>query len=129
MKKETMMKKLILLVSITAALSFTTNAISGSKISKTVNINSQYFSGSFGSVRNSSNTGEYLRCADFGSSATCIARNTANVNKVCSTSNQEHLDVIRGMDDSSYVRVFYNSSGQCTGVSSYTASYFEPKVK
>jgi hypothetical protein len=112
-----------------ALLLVATSAQAGIKVSYPVVIAGDYFQGAIGTARNSADSNQYLLCQDHGSYANCKARNTSGTIKSCTTTNANHLNTIRGIGDSSAVRVYFNSSANCTKVVVYQGSYFEPKVK
>jgi hypothetical protein len=112
-----------------AGLLLSTTAFAGFKIKYPVVITSSYFLGSFGSARNSTNdVVHYLYCRDRGAVAYCGARDSNHKNVQCATTDPTHLNVIRGMDDSSRILVWYNS-GRCTLIDSLNTSAAEPKVQ
>jgi hypothetical protein len=123
-----MMKTLTSASVAVAALLLTTSAFGGAKSSCPVRLGADFFTGCFGSVRNSADNIQFLYCADFGNHALCYARDDDGAVGACTTNNPTHLNVIRGMDDSSYIHLTFNAAGQCTSVRSYNYSVAEPKV-
>jgi hypothetical protein len=76
--------------------------------------------GSFGGVRNSSNSVEFLVCrADARSNGTraalCTAKDAAGTTRSCNTTNATLIDAIRELDEQ-YVDVFYDANGTCTTI-------------
>ncbi|RKG83187.1 hypothetical protein D7W79_00665 [Corallococcus exercitus] len=111
-------------------MGLSTASFAGAKSSQPIyvdNVN-RAFSGSMGSVRNSSDTTQSLYCssssAGYGS---CIATNASGVSVSCLTTNANLLAVIRSVNSDSYVQVTYDSTGNCTSILVGTGSNHEPK--
>jgi hypothetical protein len=122
------MMKMLAYTNIAAAgLLLTTTAFAGWKVNYPVWISHYHFQGSFGSVRNSVDNIQYIYCQDRGTDAVCSARDS-NYNTVgCSTNNLILLDVIRGMDDSSFIKVYYKG-GTCSRIEAFNTSAAGPKL-
>jgi hypothetical protein len=128
MNKEAMMKMLTSVSVAVAVLLLSPSAFGCGEDPYQVEIGDGWFRGSFGSARNSCDGVQELRCADFGGYARCGARDSAGTRKMCTTNKQKHISVVRGMDDSSFIYVYF-SEGKCTRIMAHTGSQFEPKVK
>jgi len=118
----------IMILASIVAVTLSSNAFSGLKAINNVIVGASYFYGAFGTARNSADTVQYIGCWDYGNSARCFARNSASTAKSCSTTDPNHLAVIRGLVDSTYIYVNFNTTtGACTNVYSYNNSFWEPK--
>jgi hypothetical protein len=89
--------------------------------------------GAFGGTRNSSDSIQYLGCYIYSSGGAsvrggCFARDKDYDYASCTTTDWDLLEVIKHMDDSSYVRFYANPDGTCETIWSYTQSYDEPKL-
>ena len=121
------MKKLSLItVALLVSITVSGFAFAGYKITVPVTVTASSFTGSYGSARNSADALQYLFCRDDGTSAFCGARDSSGVTKSCTTSNAAHLNIIRGMVDTSRVGVSFNTSGTCTSIYQVNGSYYEP---
>lgn len=123
--KKTLLSLAATLIAVTA---FAYTAQAGFKIVLPVFLGNGYFQGAYGSVRNSADNAQYLFCWDFGGSGQCGARDAQGVTRSCSTTNPVHLSTIRGMDDTSFIRVYHDATGACTRIQSLTYSATEPKL-
>lgn len=119
------MKKLSLASFAVAAVVLSTSAFAGYKLAVPVSVTSTSFTGSYGSARNSSDSYQWLFCRDNGTSAYCGARDSAGTAKSCTTTNPDHLNIIRSMVDTSRIGVTFNSSGTCTSLYQVNGSYYE----
>lgn len=86
-----------------------------------------WFAGAIGSVRNSADDFQNIGCRDNGTFAQCWASDSEGKSVSCVTTDATHLSVVRGMDDSSYIRVSIDRAGNCSTISSNTESRWEPK--
>lgn len=117
-----------LLLSLTLLVAFVSAAQAGFQGVYPVVLGTNVFQGSFGSARNSADNVQYLYCWDFGASGQCGARDVQGQFRSCSTNDPVHISTIRGMDDTSYIRVYFDTSGVCTRIQSLTYSATEPKL-
>lgn len=127
-QEDSMKKKALYLLAITfMSTSMVTTAVAGAKFNLPVFIGSSFFQGSIGSTRNSPDTLQTIGCSDFGTFAFCSATNASGTFRSCSTSSAAHLATIRGIGDSSFIRVD-QSGGSCTGIRVEHNSTYAPKV-
>ena len=123
------MKKIsIIFITTIALLSIAAVASAGYKLSVPVSVTTTSFTGAMGSARMSSDNLQYLFCRDNGNSAFCGARNSAGTTKSCTTTNVNHLNVIRSMVDTSRIGVNF-SSGTCTSIYQVNGSYYDTLVQ
>jgi hypothetical protein len=115
------------LISVAAFLQFTC-AFAGMKSDYEVVISNTHFAGSLGSVRNSDDDTQYIYCTDYGSHASCTARDSDGTTKSCVTTDSDDVNVIHGLIDSSYLTVGY-SNGTCYSVKDRKGSQYAPKKK
>jgi len=106
------------------AITSSNNAIAGYKANGTVQIGSTYFKGGLNSARNSSGTRELITCLDKGTSITCSARTKSGKYKTCVSSNQVHIDSVRGIGMYSWIKAEFNSQGICTNLWVNHASHY-----
>jgi hypothetical protein len=117
------MKKSIFAVSL---LLVSGGAFAGAKFSNPVYFSGNSFQGSFGSIRNSADTIQYLYCQRRSTSASCWARNASGQYRVCNTSSPAHLDLLDSLGNSSHLYVNYDTSGTCTTLFHAIGSVYEP---
>ena len=87
-----------------------------------------YFYGAFGSVRNSSNVNEYIRCySNSYGSAGCNARDAEGDTLYCTATSESVKVVIRDLNDSSYLFVRVSPSGICDYAYTQNNSAYAPK--
>jgi len=86
------------------------------------------FYGGYGGARNSANSVEAIECVDTGGMGLCVATLPNFVSKSCITTNPTHLEVIRSMSDTSWIRVGYNPDGSCSNIVRVISSRYEPKM-
>lgn len=123
------MKKLSVSITALAIVAFSNGVFAGFKLEVPVSINGTdtgSWTGAWGSARNDASGSPYLFCRDDGGSAFCGARDSAGTARSCTTTNLDHLSVIRGLTDTSRINVSY-SNGECTNISGINGSYYPPK--
>lgn len=90
------------------------------------------FTGSIGSIRNSANATDSLKCSITAAGlATCTATGTVNgvVTTVsCSTNDAVIVKNLRSMDSDSWVSIRYDVSSTCTETGVAKGSQYAPKV-
>jgi hypothetical protein len=99
-----------------------------------VNGTASSFSGSFGDSRNSSDSKQYIGCHFFAGTGTgfsygawCMARDKDNNYAICEAGNEYQLEVFKRAQFGAYIDIEYDStSGSCTAVHIYPASYVRP---
>jgi hypothetical protein len=121
-------------VAAVAGLFVAHTATAGYKANYNVGITSSVMYGAFGTARNSSDTSQYLMCEVLGYSdgsklGYCGARTASGTTASCTTTVAGIIDVIQSLDSDSSVNVYYDSSGKCTTVAAYNASYYPPKMQ
>ena len=105
-----------------AALVIAGFAYAGDSNHATVVINdtTRTASGTTFGARTSSNSSEYILCALTGyatsSGVTCVAVNSANVVRQCSSGATPHLDAVKAMTSYQYISFKWNTSGACTEI-------------
>ena len=109
-------------------------ALAGFKYTLTVGISdtSKTAYGVTGSVRNSSDVNQSIGCtvstfAGAAPSATCSAVNSANTSRSCTTYDAQIVDVAKSITGDSYIRFYWNTSGECTQLTVAHYSHYEPK--
>jgi hypothetical protein len=127
------MRKSLLLSSVALASALIAGtAFAGEKTSSTsqyVTIGTGFANGQVGAVRNSPDTVQYILCgvtAVTGSptQVTCMARNTAGTNAMCTSTNAAHITAVSTISANSNI-YFVFSGGTCTTVSITTGSPYE----
>lgn len=126
--------KLAIILAGAVAVGASATAFAGARNTYTldVSVSGHYAVGSFGSTRNSANTGEYAQCIQVVSSSLnygfCQFRDAQNEFGVCYTTDPARLEVLRGMPEDAQFYVTWNaSSGQCDYVQITNSSLTEPK--
>ncbi|TPV96903.1 MAG: hypothetical protein B7733_02330 [Myxococcales bacterium FL481] len=117
---------LALAAGVAAPLTYPALSQAGLKGSYPVTVSANSFRGSLGSARNSADAVQYIGCRDHGNVAWCYGRNAAGTVASCSTANAQHLAVVRGLTESSYLSVDF-SAGTCTSMFQSNFSQLEPK--
>jgi hypothetical protein len=86
--------------------------------------------GSMATARTSANAVEYIQCEVYGlagaasASVACIARNASGVQGYCSSTDPVMLDVIRAINDNSYLQFNWDASNRCTNLYLYNSSCY-----
>jgi hypothetical protein len=105
----------------------TSSAIAGERVGSEVRFSQNSFSGSLGSARSSADSSQYIFCSEGDGLMQCRASDRNRNVKTCFSRNAKHINTIRGISDSSHIRVSYDSSGKCTSVTVINGSFYEPK--
>lgn len=127
------MKKLIFAVALVAgATTAVAGMVGGNQVIISTDSSGQLEAkGTFYSVRNSSDTVQYIGCSlyayDTGShSATCYARSATAEYVSCHTSDANMLSVVKTLNPASYLYFVVNANGSCDRVITVNASYNLP---
>lgn len=90
------------------------------------------FGGDMGSVRNTTDTQQYLH-ASFQVSqwgiynATLYARDASGNSALCTTSDPKLIEVVRSITTDSFIMVYHDGAGTCTVIEVVQGSYNVPK--
>jgi hypothetical protein len=121
-------------VVLVALATLSTAAYAGYTYSPAVTIDTLYrrATGTLGSARNSANAIEYIGCyttsySTGGTSAVCVAVNSANYSVSCSTWQADIVKAAQSIDTDSYISFTYDSSANCTSLQVVNYSMYEPK--
>lgn len=99
----------------------------------TVDTTNRDASGTLGSVRNSSDSVQYIGCSmytyDTGSTinVVCVAKDESGTLASCSTSASNFVEVATTLGSESHVLFSWDTSGECTYLFVSDYSYLEPK--
>ncbi|NVJ27367.1 hypothetical protein HUW62_39745 [Myxococcus sp. AM011] len=108
-------------------------AAGGMKDDRNVFINTQLRAAyaSMGAARNSSDFTQYLVCqivaTTSGISGTCEAQNTQGTLVACQTTNQYLLEVLKSINDTSFVGFSWDVNGECNQIYVGHGSPYGPK--
>jgi hypothetical protein len=134
MSKPTAVSKKALFVVLALVAAPTGVAMAGYKYSLPVSISdtSKTAYGVMGSARNSSDTAQYIGCnvstfAGSAPSTTCSAVNSAGTSRSCTTYDAKIVEVAKAISGESYIRFYWNTSGECTQLTVAHFSQYEPK--
>jgi len=123
-------KIFIPVITLISMLFVSSMAFSGLTVNTGVITSEGYFSGSFGSSRNSANGIEYISCTFTGHDnlLVCGATDRNGVSKYCYTTDPDMTKTVSSMTDSSLVIIrFETTYSQCTSIRITNASYVEPR--
>ncbi len=101
----------------------------GMKGSYPVSIGSNYASGSLGSVRNSTDSTQFMDIITQENWAWFAFVDSTGKYAGCTTTDVSRIALARSVNQSSYVYVQWDSSSTCTSVSVRQGSYFETPVR
>lgn len=111
-----------------------TTARAGYKVGYPVQIDTvnRSASGTLGTVRDTTDTAQYIGCNIHASSTTgatiyCTAADAQGVSAACSSSAQSLLQVLTTLQSDSHLAFKWDASGACTYISVDTSSAFTPK--
>jgi len=90
--------------------------------------------GSLGSARNSTDTNQYIGCSvatrkNLGTSVTCIARDSAGNEVLCSSNDADMIATARSLDTDSNLHFDVDTNGACITLIVEKYSYYEPKIR
>lgn len=122
---------------LTVMMALTTAAWAGAKgganVAITFSGDNGTASGTMGTVRNSSDTLQYIGCAVYAYDSEaqalvyCSARNTSNVTVSCTSTAHELVSLAHAMTSDAHVSFSWNGSGACTALTIRTDSRYPPK--
>ena len=129
-----MFRKTLVIAAVLTAIVMPSLASAGAKRDSFLTVSKSssgggYMRGAVGTVRNSSSAVEFINCfTNSGGGGMCHAINRQYVYLYCSAPrNSQAVDLMRSIQDSSYVYVKVNSAGVCTHISVNNGSQFAPK--
>ncbi|NRD44694.1 hypothetical protein [Corallococcus exiguus] len=96
-----------------------------------INTTANVIAGSFGNVRNSSDSVQSLDVGfQVGNGfyyAYIYAYDSTGTMASCTTSNRDMIEVIKSASPDSFIMAYHDGAGTCTNIEMRNASYLEPK--
>jgi hypothetical protein len=115
-----------------AALFSSAKVSAGQRGTLPVTVGANFFQGSIGSARNSSDSVQFAACS-LGSDSTswwgwCNVTDASGNSRSCSTSADSMVKAIASMKSDAYISVYFDTAGNCTQIYNYNLSSMPPKM-
>lgn len=86
-------------------------------------------SGALGAARQSTDSAQFISCYnEAGPLAVCVARNSAGLQRACTTTDPRHVATIRALRSDSHIFFAWRENGQCRSVVMTISSRDPPKL-
>jgi hypothetical protein len=104
--------------------------VAGARVRYPVSVSAGYIAGTLSGTRFSSDAFEYLQCVSYASGYVyCVAQDAAYHVGWCATTaaaNPSFAADVLAIGSASYVSIWYDAAGTCTGITTYGGSQFAP---